>query len=291
MMRWPSVMGIVNVTPDSFSGDGVLQNGGGEAEAVAQAKQMVVDGAGILDIGGESTRPGATPVSAEEEIRRVVPVIGALAEAFPDVPLAVDTTKAVVAEQALQAGASIINDISGLKADPRMGEVAVRHGATVVLMHNRARPGAVHWDVRAGGAYEAAVYGDVVADVVRDLKTLASDAVASGVAREKIILDPGIGFGKTPEQDRALIANLNKVKSLGYPVLMALSRKSFIGRLLGLSVDERREATAAGVAVSLWLGADIVRVHDVKAMARVAAMTLALRESRTGENPQIPMIS
>ena len=279
-MKRPLVMGIVNVTPDSFSGDGLLTQNDYVACAVAQAERMAAEGADILDIGGESSRPGSVSVSAEEEIRRVVPVIAALKRKFGAEPLiAVDTVKADVAERALQTGASILNDITALAGDPRMGEVAARHGATVVLMHNRAAQDAVSRDAKIGGHYDAPDYGDVVAEVVDALKERVEYALASGVARGKIILDPGIGFGKTPQQNLALIAQLGRIKALGFPVLIAPSRKSFIGQVLDLPVDERLEGTAASVAIAVMLGADIVRVHDVKFMARVVALATALRDA------------
>ena len=279
-MKLPLVMGIVNVTPDSFSGDGLLTQNDYVASAVAQAERMAMDGADILDIGGESSRPGSVSVPAEEEIRRVVPVIVALKNKFGTERLiAVDTVKADVAELALQAGASILNDITALTGDPRMGEVAARHGATVVLMHNRAAQNAVSRDTKIGGHYDAPEYGDVVAEVVDALKERIDYAVASGVARDKIILDPGIGFGKTPQQNLALIAQVGRLKALGFPVLIAPSRKSFIGQMLDLPVDERLEGTAASVAIAVMLGADIVRVHDVKFMARVVSLAAALRDA------------
>ena len=279
-MKLPLVMGIVNVTPDSFSGDGLLTQNDYVASAVAQAERMAMDGADILDIGGESSRPGSVSVPAEEEIRRVVPVIVALKNTFGTERLiAVDTVKADVAELALQAGASILNDITALTGDPRMGEVAARHGATVVLMHNRAAQNAVSRDTKIGGHYDAPEYGDVVAEVVDALKERIDYAVASGVARDKIILDPGIGFGKTPQQNLALIAQVGRLKALGFPVLIAPSRKSFIGQMLDLPVDERLEGTAASVAIAVMLGADIVRVHDVKFMARVVSLAAALRDA------------
>ena len=258
----PLVMGIVNVTPDSFSGDGVLRHDDYVMQAVKHATQMVADGADILDIGGESSRPGAAFVSIEEELRRVVPVVTALKGIAP---LAVDTVKAEVAAQALQAGASILNDISALTHDPRMAEIVAMHSATVVLMHNR-------------GAGNTPAYQDVVADVVQDLSERAEAALAAGIARDKIILDPGIGFGKTSEQNRALIAHLDQLKALGFPVLMGVSRKSFIGATLDLPVDERLEGTAACVTACILNGADIVRVHDVRFMSRIVKMAAALKK-------------
>jgi dihydropteroate synthase len=271
-------MGILNVTPDSFSGDGLLVHKDYIAHAVAQAEQMVKDGADILDVGGESTRPGHTPVFSEEEIRRVIPVITAINKKLGSTRVAVDTVKADVAERAIEAGATIINDVTALAGDARMAEVAARTGVFVVLMHNRAAWGAVSRDAIIGGQYEAPPYGDVVADVANELRARAEVALKAGIARDKIILDPGIGFGKTPQQNLALIAQLQKIKALGFPVLMALSRKSFIGAILDTPVEERLEGTAAALTVSVMQGADIVRVHDVEFMARVVKMATALKE-------------
>lgn len=279
LLNHPSIMGIINITPDSFSGDGLLLHDDYVARAVALAAEMKAEGADILDIGGESSRPDSTPISAEEEIRRVVPIIAAIKKELGSIPIAVDTWKAEVAEQSLRAGASIVNDIKALSGDTHMGEVVARFGATVVLMHNQAEQGAVIRDAKIGGQYEAPEYGDVVADVAQALKTRVDVALAVGVARDKIILDPGIGFGKTPQQNLALIAQLGRIKALGFPVLMGLSRKSFIGHVLNLPVEERLEGTAAGVAVSVMQGADILRVHDVKFMARVVKMAAALKDA------------
>ncbi len=276
-MSAPVVMGIVNVTPDSFSGDGLLHASDFVESAVTQAGQMIADGAGILDIGGESMRPGFDPVSADEEIRRVVPVIAAIKRKFADIPIAVDTVKSEVAEEALKVGASIVNDISALAHDPHMGVVAGRYRASVVLMHNRAAADAVRQDAKIGGQYEASAYTNIIEDVARDLMTQVVIALEAGIGRDKIILDPGIGFGKTLQQNLTLIAQLGKIKALGFPVLMGVSRKSFIGQTLDLPVGERLEGTAACVAVSVMQGADIIRVHDVKYMARVVRMAAALR--------------
>lgn len=280
-MKNPLVMGIINVTPDSFSGDGIPPTSDYVERVMAVAQQMIADGADILDIGGESSRPGSAPVPAEEEIRRVVPVIAAIKKKLgSSCDISVDTVKAEVAEKALQAGATIVNDISALAGDVRMGEVTARHGAQLVLMHNRAKTDAVSHSVLIGGQYDAPVYADIVADVVRDLTLRIDAAEKAGVARNKIILDPGIGFGKTPEQNLALIAQIGKIKELGFPVLVGPSRKSFIGHTLGATVDERLEGTAACVAVAVMGGADIVRVHDVKFMARVVKMAAALRDAQ-----------
>ena len=238
-MTRPLVMGIVNVTPDSFSGDGLLSRTDYCEQATAQARQMIADGADILDIRGESSRPGSVPVTTEEELRRVVPVIAAIRQFSGELPLSVDTIKAAVADAALEAGATIINDITALQGDPHMLGVAISHAATVVLMHNRATAEASTQDPALGGHYHAPAYKDVCAEVEQNLKALAKRAIAAGVARDKIILDPGIGFGKTREQNLALIMHVDKLKSAGFPVLMGVSRKSFIGQSLDLPVDQR----------------------------------------------------
>ncbi|MCC7049131.1 MAG: dihydropteroate synthase [Alphaproteobacteria bacterium] len=276
------VMGIVNVTPDSFSGDGVMRGGDATASALAQACQFVADGADLLDIGGESTRPGGRPVAAGDEAGRVVPAIRAIAEALPQVPISVDTFKAAVAEAALDAGASIVNDVWGLRADPAMAGLVARRGAGVVLMHNRSTPADPELDRRLGARFTGAKYDDLVADVARDLRALADAALAAGIARENIVLDPGVGFGKNTAQNLELLNRMDAFKALGFPILSGPSRKSFIGYTLGLPPDQRVEGTAAAVAISIARGADIVRVHDVREMARVARMTDAIVRAGTG---------
>lgn len=278
------VMGILNVTPDSFSGDGLRADGRDAVElALAQARAFVESGADILDIGGESTRPGATPLDAEQEKRRILPVIEAVADALPGTVVSVDTFKAPVAAAALDAGASIVNDVWGLRADPDLGPLAAERGAPVILMHNRSKPNDVVVD-RLGGSYLGAEYRHLLEDVTAELAALAEGAKAAGVPADQIILDPGIGFGKTIPQNLALINHMDRIRALGYPVLSGPSRKSFIGRVLDLPVEERVEGTAATVALSIARGADIVRVHDVAAMVRVARMTDAiLRTTPAGE--------
>ena len=285
-------MGILNVTPDSFSGDG-LQAGElqavGEADvvarAVAQAHDFIEAGADILDVGAESTRPGAEILGAAAEIARLLPVITGVRAQFPDIPISVDTYRASVAVAALDAGADIINDVWGFRADPEMAELAAARRAPVILMHNRSTPGDAEIDARLGGAYRGAQYDDFLTDIVSELRALAEDAIATGVDREQIILDPGLGFGKSVAQNLALMNNLDVVTALGYPVLMGPSRKSFIGQVLDLPVDQRLEGTAAAVTLCITRGANIVRVHDVAAMARVAIMTDAmLRAEPTRRN-------
>lgn len=266
------VMGILNATPDSFSGDGLLREG---ADGLAQARAFLEAGADLLDVGGESTRPGSQPVSAEEEIARVVPLIRAI-RAESQAVISVDTYKAAVAEAALQAGADLINDVWGLRADPDLAAVAARHNAPVILMHNRSNPASVEVRERLGNAYVAAEYSNLLQDVCNELMASVALARAAGIPDEHIILDPGIGFGKSVAQNLELINRLGEIRALGFPVLLGPSRKSFIGYTLNLPPDQRLEGTAAAVAVGIARGADIVRVHDVAAMVRVARMTDAL---------------
>ncbi len=275
----PLIMGILNVTPDSFSGDGLWRQKGPEEAIIQCAIQMAADGADILDIGGESTRPGATPVSAEEESRRVIPALKAVHARLPEMPLSIDTTKPDVAKEALAAGATIINDISGAAQTPEMRSLAAQSGAYLVLMHNAATAQAISATPIVGGEYVPPAYENVVEDVVEGLSCFAALAEEVGVAREKIILDPGIGFGKTPGQNMRLIKELGQIVALGFPVLLAPSRKSFIGRVLDLPPGDRLEGTAAAVAIGVLNGASILRVHDVKAMARTVRMATAIRES------------
>lgn len=266
------IMGVVNVTPDSFSGDGL----GDDIEgALEEAKHMMEEGADIIDVGGESTRPSSEPISSEEELRRVIPVIEKLAQST-DVPISIDTYKAKVAEEALAAGAHLINDVWGLRMDPLLGEVAARHQAPVVVMHNRSRPKDAAQTERLGGRYLAVEYEDLMGDIMRELRVSIALAVEAGVERERIIVDPGIGFGKTVEQNLQLMRELAELKVLGRPILLGPSRKSFIGYTLDLPPEERIEGTAAAVAIGIANGADILRVHDVKQMVRVARMTDAM---------------
>jgi dihydropteroate synthase len=279
------VMGILNVTPDSFSGDGLRVEAKGALDrAMAQARDFVDAGADILDVGGESTRPGSTPLGAAEEMERVLPVIETLADEFPDLLISIDTFKAEVAAAALDAGAHIVNDVWGLRADPAMGRMAAERGAPVILMHNRSRPNEFIVD-QLGGSYLGASYDDLLADVSREMESLAEAALAAGVVRDQIILDPGIGFGKTIQQNMALINHMERFKALGYPILSGPSRKSFIGRVLDLPPDQRVEGTAATIALSIVRGADIVRVHDTREMVRVARMMDAmLRADPAGDD-------
>lgn len=270
------VMGIINVTPDSFSGDGLLRRSRDWVEAaVTQALRFVEDGADILDVGGESTRPGAQPIDAAEEKRRVLPVIRALRE-VTDVPISIDTYKADVAAAALDAGADMVNDVWGLRMDPEMAPLVARRRVPVVLMHNRSRPKNAVQEARLGGRYVGIEYENLIEDIKRELMESVALAHAAGVPDDLIILDPGIGFGKTVEQNLELIDRLDEIKALGYPLLVGPSRKSFIGYTLNLPPEERVEGTAAAVAICIDRGADIVRVHDVRYMVRVARMTDAI---------------
>ncbi len=270
------VMGILNVTPDSFSGDGIIAKGDSIATAMQQAKDFITHGADILDVGGESTRPGSAPVNAEEEMGRVVPVIRALSQNFPNTLISIDTYKAQVAEEAIKAGAHIINDVWGLRADPLLANIASKYKTPVILMHNRSNPASVDVREQLGNAYIGSEYQNLLEDVKRELLESAALAKNAGVVESHIMLDPGIGFGKTREHNLELINRLDEIRLLGYPILLGTSRKSFIGFTLDLPADQRVEGTAATVAVGITRGADIIRVHDVKEMARVAKMTDAL---------------
>jgi dihydropteroate synthase len=285
--RWGSrtyVMGILNVTPDSFSGDGLLLpsplgrgvRGEGLEASLQQAKAFLADGADILDIGGESTRPGSQPVDADEELERVIPVVEAIAAEFPQALISIDTYKARVAQAAFKAGAQILNDVWGLRADPEIASVAAASGAPVILMHNRSNPASVEVRARLGNAYIGAEYQNLIEDVKRELLVSVELALRAGIGESRIILDPGIGFGKTREHNLELIDRLDEIRALGFPVLLGPSRKSFIGFTLDLPAGQRVEGTAATVAVGITRGADIIRVHDVKEMARVAKMTDAI---------------
>jgi dihydropteroate synthase len=278
------IMGILNITPDSFSGDGLLlppaplrgAGGVGREEILAQARHFLAAGADILDIGGESTRPGAQTVSAEEELGRVIPVIQALREEFPAATISIDTYKAIVAEEAFKAGAHMLNDVWGLRADPNMAMLAARYNVPAILMHNRSKPSNTQVQEQLGGRYVGVEYQNLVEDVKAELMESVQLARAAGIPDERIILDPGIGFGKTVEQNLELLNRLGEIRALGFPVLLGPSRKSFIGYTLNLPPDQRVEGTAATVAIGITRGADVVRVHDVEVMARVAKMTDAI---------------
>ena len=264
------VMGILNVTPDSFSADGLVQGGDHVAAAVEQARRMVDEGADLLDVGGESTRPGHAPVEAAEEIGRVIPVVAAVREALPHVPLSIDTTKIVVAEAALAAGANLLNDVWGVGPDPSMAELAASSGAPLLVMHNR----------------EEAQYEDVVREVVGDLRSALERAERIGVRPDHLIVDPGIGFGKTADHNVTLLRHLDALTELGRPILLGTSRKSTIGKILDLPADERLEGTLATTALGIASGADIVRVHDVRANVRAARVADAIVRGRWRSEPE-----
>ena len=250
------VMGIINVSPDSFAGDGLASD---LPAVVEQALRFQAEGADLLDIGAQSTRPGHTPISVEEEQARLLPALEAIA---PEValPISVDTYRAPVASRAVEAGASLINDIWGLKADPKIAEVAAHYGVPLILMHNQ----------------EGTDYQELLPDIFASLRESILLATGTGVAPENIILDPGIGFGKTADHNLEILRRLEEFRALGHPLLVGTSRKSTIGRVLDLPVDQRVEGTAATVALSIVGDADIVRVHDVKEMVRVCRMTDAI---------------
>lgn len=250
------IMGILNVTPDSFSDGGKFLD---VNRAVERALEMAREGADIIDVGGESTRPGSIPVPAEEELKRVIPVIEAIVDKV-DVPISIDTYKAEVAEEALKRGVSIVNDVWGLKYDPKMAEVVAKYDAGVIIMHNKTE----------------AIYEDLMGDIIRFFRSSLDIAEKAGIPKDSIILDPGIGFGKTYEHNLEILNRLEELKFLGYPILLGTSRKSVIGKTLDLPPDQRKEGTAATVALGIAKGVDFVRVHDVKEMVRVAKMSDAI---------------
>ena len=257
------VMGILNVTPDSFSDGGRWPD---LRRALAHARRMVRDGADLIDVGGESTRPGAPVVPAREECRRVIPVIERLAK--EGVLVSIDTSKADVAEAAFAAGAKILNDVTALRGDRRMARAAARAGVAVVLMHMKGTPRTMQKQAR---------YRDVVAEILRFFREKLKIALRAGIPRDKILLDPGIGFGKVPEHNVEILRRLGEFRGLGCALAIGTSRKSFIGHFLGRRVDERVSGTAATVAAAILRGADVVRVHDVREMVDVARMTDLLR--------------
>ncbi|TAK14834.1 MAG: dihydropteroate synthase [Anaerolineae bacterium] len=269
------VMGILNVTPDSFSGDGLNQVEDPVQAALAQAHRFATGGAHILDVGGESTRPGSEPVSTEEELARVLPVIRAIAAEI-HIPISIDTYKAEVADAALDAGASLINDVWALQADPKMAPLAAQRGVPVILMHNRSKPKDARLEANLGGRYVGVEYANLIEDIKLELMARVAVAQAAGIPDQHIILDTGIGFGKTVEQNLELLNRTGEFREFGFPILVGPSRKSFIGYTLDLPPDQRAEGTAAAVAVAITRGADIVRVHDVEMMTRIARMTDAI---------------
>lgn len=281
MLDWGQrtyIMGIINVTPDSFSGDGIALDDESRLieRAVNQAQRFVSEGADILDIGGESTRPGSSPISTVQELARIIPAIRSIREQLPAALISVDTYRAEVAEAALNEGADWVNDVWGLRMDPGMAYLVARQKCPVIIMHNRSKPKDVAQEERLGGHYTGVQYDDLLRDIIKELGAQVDNALSAGITPEKIIIDPGIGFGKTVAQNLELIDRLDELKVLGFPILSGPSRKSFIGYTLDLPPEQRLEGTAAAVAISIDRGADIVRVHDVAAMARVARMTDAI---------------
>ena len=266
------VMGIVNVSPDSFSGDGL----GDDIPAIVdQALRMEAEGADFLDVGAESTRPGHAPVTVDEELRRLIPALEALTPEVT-VPVSVDTFKSVVAREALGAGATIINDQWGLQADPEIASLAAGTGAGLILMHNRHNRPLSRLSREGGKPARGMRYKELVSEVIAELSQSVDTAIRAGVPEGNIILDPGFGFGKTPEHNLEVLRRLDEFKQAGYPLLVGSSRKSTIGFVLDLPVEERLEGTAATVALSIAGGADVVRVHDVKEMVRVCRMSDAI---------------
>lgn len=268
--RWGErtyIMGIINVSPESFSGDGISDI----QQAVDQGYRFAEEGADILDVGGESTRPGSSQISVEEEIRRVLPVIEQLKDKV-SVPISIDSYKYEVARRALIAGANMLNDQWGLKTEPELAELAAENNAPLILMSNQRDSGGYDADI----GRDTADYNDVIKEVITSLRKSIALAQRAGMPEENIIIDPGIGFGKTWQQDIEIIRRLKELKELGCPILVGTSRKSLIKMVLNLPVDQRIEGTAATVAISIAHGADIVRVHDVKQIARVCKITDAI---------------
>ena len=269
------VMGVINVTPDSFSGDGLGQKDKLVDNALELGTNFVKAGAHLLDIGGESTRPGSSTITIREELDRVIPVVQALADNV-SVPISIDTSKSIVADEALTAGASIVNDIWGLRKDPELANVISKRQSAVILMHNSSQPLDTETNELLGSRYKSTLYNDFLPSIRADLENSVSIARNANIDKANIIIDPGIGFGKSITQNTRLINELNYFTELGYPILIGPSRKSFIGYTLNLPVEERLEGTAASIAIGIARGADMVRVHDVKSMARVVHMTDSL---------------
>jgi len=255
-----AIMGILNVTPDSFSDGGQFVE---NQTAIKQVQRMIEAGVDIIDIGGESTRPGHVPVTVEEELNRVLPIIRAIKEKF-EIAISIDTSKAEVARQAIEAGADMVNDVWGLRKDPAMASVIAKAEVPCCLMHNKEVP----------------VYKDLIDEIKRDLQKSVTIALEAGIKQERIMLDPGIGFGKTVEDNLKVMANLEELTQLGYPLLLGTSRKSLIGKVLDLPIEERLEGTLATTVIGVLGGVKIFRVHDVKENKRVLDMTRAIGQGR-----------
>jgi len=277
------VMGIINLTPDSFSGDGLLRERDYIRTAMLQAEHFMQDGCDILDVGAESTRPGAVEINAEEELDRLLPVVKTLREEMPNVILSIDTYKAETARACLAEGAQVINDIWGFRYDPAMAGTVAEAGATAILMHNRTQ-GAQAVTSELGGRYEGVEYEDIVTEVREWLAEAAESAIEAGVRPDRIIIDPGIGFGKTTEQNLFLLKHIDELRELGFPILLGISRKGFIGHTLNLPQGERLEGSLAANAWGVLHGADILRVHDVRETVRLARMLDAIRFSQLLQN-------
>ncbi len=272
------IMGIINLTPDSFSGDGLMNQAEVESAALEQAIRFVKEGADVLDIGAESTRPGSRKLDASEELSRLLPALNLIRKELPDVLVSVDTYKAETARACLTRGADIINDVWGFQYDSDMAAVVAEFGATAVLMHNREL-GARPVNSELGGRYEGVEYEDIVSEVCSWLAESVEIAHAAGMSNDKIILDPGIGFGKTIDQNLYLLKHLDALTEMGFPVLLGISRKGFIGHTLNLPQGERLEGSLAANAWGLMMGASILRVHDVKETVRLARMLDAIRNA------------
>jgi len=272
------IMGIINITPDSFSGDGIYKDYSKQkiiSVALKQAEGFIESGVDIIDIGGESTRPGSQPIGADEEIKRVIPIINEIAKRF-EIIISIDTYKAEVANAAIDTGAQMVNDVWSLKADPDLSKVVSKTGVPVILMHNRSKPKNAVIQERLGGRYIGVQYENLIVDIKNELLESVDIAHQAGIDDDKLILDPGIGFGKTVEQNLEIINKLDQIKALGYPILLGPSRKSFIGFTLDLPPDQRVEGTSAAVAIGIDRGADIVRIHDIKVISRIVKMTDAI---------------
>lgn len=277
------IMGIINLTPDSFSGDGLLRERDYIRTALLQAEHFMQDGCDILDLGAESTRPGAVEIGAQEELSRLLPVVQTLREEMPNVVLSIDTYKAETARICLAEGAHIINDVWGFRHDPAMASTVAEAGATAILMHNRTQ-GAQAVTSELGGRYEGVQYDDIVTEVRDWLAESVNLAIEAGVRPDKIITDPGIGFGKTTEQNLFLLKHIDMLRDLGFPILLGVSRKGFIGHTLNLPQGERMEGSLAANAWGVLHGADILRVHDVRETVRLARMLDAIRFSQLLQN-------
>ncbi len=265
----PVVVGILNVTPDSFSDGGAYLD---PSAALEQAGRLLQAGAGMIDVGAESTRPGAVPVPEEEEWRRLEPVLDTLIERYPSVPVSVDTVKASIARRALEVGAWVINDVSGLRLDPEIAEVCAEYHAGLVLMHSRG-------GVSEMASYRYAEYADLEGEVVRELDRAIKAAEERGVSRDRIVIDPGLGFSKTPEQSLRILGKLDVLKVLGRPVMVGPSRKRFLGAVTGKEVQQRDLATAAACVLAYWLGASLFRVHSVEPTLEALAVARAVRRA------------